>query len=302
MLDVLVTCVAYSKRPARFPQVRGYYLAQHLRRLGLRAEFRPLPLGPTRCEVLIWSDYQSPFERFERRLAGALSEVRADRLFCMLDYSLGERDHFSRAYSEWFAARGGVLCQGLESPLAPYEHWIGVGVDTDVVPTAGAAPDGVLFDLTGSSRRNVAARFDTDALPAIRHVLPDARLIGSGPPEASIVRAFDTWVPYDQPHSAYVAATLEGCFAVVTGGFESLGLLLAEAQVAGACVVSGAPDVKDWVVCPAAKVQFRRADRDSLVGALQEARRRDPGRIAGEARARFDYSAVARRTREAVGL
>src|SRR5439155_6325129 len=131
MLDVLVTCVAYSKRPAQFPQVRGYYLSQHLRRLGLRAGFRPLPLGPTRCEVLIWSDYQSPFERFERRLAGALSEVRADRLFCMLDYSLGERDHFSRAYSEWFAARGGVLCQGLESPLAPYEHWIGVGVDTD---------------------------------------------------------------------------------------------------------------------------------------------------------------------------
>jgi hypothetical protein len=59
-LDVLVTCRPHRGVPdlSLFPQVRGYYLAKHLRRSGLNAEFHPLPRPGLECEVLIWSEYE----------------------------------------------------------------------------------------------------------------------------------------------------------------------------------------------------------------------------------------------------
>src|SRR4051812_29746508 len=98
MLDVLVTCHPHAGEPSYFPEVRGFYLAKHLARSGLRAEFHSLPVPGAECRVLICSEYQCDLDWFERHLAAPLSEIRAERWFCLTEYSLGNRDHFSRAY------------------------------------------------------------------------------------------------------------------------------------------------------------------------------------------------------------
>lgn len=304
MLDVLVTCYPHSNTLALFPQVRGYYLAKHLARSGLRAEFRQLPLSSLACEVLICSEYQPPMDWFERNLAGPLGEIRSGRMFCLTDFSLaGWPHHFSRRYCEWFGARGGVLCHLTDGELLPYEHWIGVGVDADVVrPAPDGRRDHVLFDFPQSSSNDPTSSLDCAVLRAVRERMPGYRLVGSGPPDALTRDTFDDWLDYGQDHAAYVASAFSRAVAVVPGSGESLGLALAEAQVAGACVVSSAWQVKDAILVSEAAVSYSADDPRSLAEALVVASTRDWRRIRDSGRNRFDFGSVVARTRAAIGI
>lgn len=114
--------------------------------------------------------------------------------------------------------------------------------------------------------------------------------------------AFDEWVDYGQPHRRYVSRTLAGAFAFVPGSVESMGLSLAEAQVAGACVVSSQGQVSPSMLCAGAGVPYRQGDAGSIADAVVEARGRSREAIAAEARRRFDLDGVAARTRAAVLL
>ena len=193
MIDVLVTCFPHGDSVSLFPQVRGHYLARHLARAGLRAEFRQLPLPGFECKVLICSEYQSDMPLFERKLIGPFSEIRADRWFCLVDESLHDRrDHFSYDVCRWFASRGGVLCHMASGELEPYEHWIGLGVDFDVVrPAADGRRDHVLFDFPRSNIMDGAAGFDINTVDLVRQELPGYQLIGSGPADATVRHAFE---------------------------------------------------------------------------------------------------------------
>jgi hypothetical protein len=304
VLDVLVTCLPHGDEPVIFPQVRGYYLAKYLARSGLRAEFRQLPQPSAQCEVLICSEYQDSMEGFERRLSPYLAEIRADRLFCLSDYSLhGKHDHFSQGYCEWFGKRGGVLCHLPGDELEPYETWIGLGVDTDVIrPDARRPCDGVLFDFPRSNSEDASSDFDTDVVATLHHHLPGVRVAGSGPSDMSVKESFDDWVDYGQPHPAYVSAAFSGMFALVPGLGESMGLALAEAQVAGLCIVSSEGQVKDWVLCPEASVLYEPGEALALARALSTARSRNPRLVREQAAARFDFRDVVTRTRHAIGL
>jgi hypothetical protein len=114
--------------------------------------------------------------------------------------------------------------------------------------------------------------------------------------------AFDEWVEYGQPHPAYVDAAFSGMFALVPSLAESLGLTLAEAQVAGVCIISSEGQVKDWVLCPEATMFYASGEPLSLVEALSEARLRDPIVFREQAATRFDFRDVAAGTRHAIGL
>ena len=302
-LDVLVTCLPHTERLSMFPEVRGYYLAKHLARSGLRAEFRPLPVADVSCDVLICSEYQCEMDWFDRHLAAPLSRIDADRRFCLVDSSLyGRGDHFSREVCEWFGDRGGVLCHLADEHLEPYEHWIGIGVDAEVVrPAAEGRRDLVVFDFPHSNSEDPASTFDVSSLEAIRKRLPTLRLIGTGTADAPIRDAFDAWLTYGAPHPVYVAAAFSRATAVVPGCAESLGLALAEAQVAGACVVSSEFQVKRQILVPEAAVPYTAHDAGSLADALAIATTRDATRIRAAACSRFDFAAVAARTREAIG-
>ena len=81
-----------------------------------------------------------------------------------------------------------------------------------------------------------------------------------------------------------------------------MGLAMAEAQVAGACVVSRDGELKPEMLCTEAAVPYEYDDPSSLASALEGAKRRNPGRIAREARDRFDFAHVVARTRRAIGL
>ncbi len=305
MLDVLVTCLSPRTKIASFPQVRGYYLAEYLSRRGLRAVFRPLPLDGLECKVLISSEYQHDWELFDHTLRPLLEAVRAERYFCLVDYSLfGRPDHFSAEACRWFAARGGVLCHVVDGDaVEPYEHWIGVGVDTDVVsPAADARRDAVLFDFPRSDDDDTAARFDTGAVPLVRDGLPGVRVLGSGPSDAPIRDAFDGWVPYGQAHAAYARAAYGTAFALVPGASESMGLALAEAQMAGASVVYTGRQVRPALLVPGGSQRYEAGDAASLVAALAAARAADPAGIRRAAMVQFDYEAVAARVATAVGL
>jgi hypothetical protein len=302
-LDVLVTCHDHGDRLQIFPQVRGYYLAKHLARSGLRAEFRQLPAPGVASEVVIVSEYQHEMDWFGRYMEGPLAGIGADRMFCMIAFSLAARpDHFSRPYCEWFAARGGVLCHLTEGLLLPHERWIGLGVDLDVVPAGDGPRDEVVFDFPRSSRRDTASEFDPGVLDAIRARRPELRLVGSGPADAVVRDAFDTWVPYGQDHDAYVAAAFSRAVAFVPGWYESMGLPIAEAQVAGACVVSSEYQVRDEMLVPEAAIAYRSGDAGSLADALAEVGQRDAEVIRAQAVERFDFAAVVERTRAAIGL
>ena len=303
-LDVLVTCLPHSDSVNGFPLVRGHYLAKHLALAGLRAEFHLLPASGLSCDVLICSEYQCEMEWFERHLAAPLSMIRADRRFCLVDSSLyGRGDHFSREYCEWFGDRGGVLCHLDDDRLEPYEHWIGIGVDPDVVrPARDGRRDHVVFDFPRSNSDDPASRFDARTLTAVREALPMLRLVGTGTADAPIRDEFDLWLEYGVPHPVYVAAAFSRAVAVVPGCAESLGLALAEAQVAGACVVSSEFQVKDQILVPEAAVFYAAHDPRSLADALVAATARDAARIRDGACSRFDFAAVVARTCAAIGL
>ncbi len=302
-LDVLVTCFRHSDQVALFPMVRGNDLAVHLARSGLRAEFRTLPVGAVSCDVLICSEYQQTMDWFDARLAGPLGRIDAARMFCLADQSLGGRPDFSLEYCRWFAARGGVLCHAVDAHAERYEHWIGLGVDDRVVrPDPDGRRDHVLFDFPRSKSLNPAEDFDPSILAELRPQLPGWRLVGSGEPDAPIRDAFDGWIDYGTPHAEYVTAAFARAVAVVPGCEESLGLAIAEAQVAGACIVSSESQVRSEVLVPEAAVPYRAGDPRSLVDALLEAGRRDPEQIRRQASERFDYAAVVTRTRAAIGI
>jgi glycosyltransferase involved in cell wall biosynthesis len=304
MIDVLVTCFPHGDSVSLFPQVRGYYLARHLARAGLRAEFRQLPLPGLECEVLICSEYQCEMHWFERHLARPFGEIRADRWFCLVDESLhGRPDHFSNEVCRWFASRGGVLCHTADGELEPYEHWIGLGIDSDVVrPAADGQREHVLFDFPRSQTTDTAATFDVETLDVLRQQLPEHRLIGSGPADAIVRAAFDSWLEYGQPHARYVAAAFARALAVVPGCTESLGMAIAEAQVAGTCVVASADQVPGQLLVPEATVGYMAGDATSLARALRTAKDRDATRIREQARQRFNFADVVARTRAAIEL
>ncbi|MCU1451469.1 MAG: hypothetical protein JWP02_3639 [Acidimicrobiales bacterium] len=305
MIDVLVTCHPHDERIVSFPQVRGSYLAKHLERAGLRAQFRQLPASGVECEVLICCEYQCTMEWFDTHLAGPLAEIKADRMYCMAENSLsGSPEHFSRPYCEWFATRGGVLCHLLERTREPYEHWIGVGVDEDAVHPAsqGSQRDIVLFDLPRTSSEDAAATFDSQLLGTVRATLPRLRLVGSGPADSPLRSEFDDWVEYGQEHAAYVAAAFSGALAYVPGLEEGVGFAIAEAQVAGACVVWTGYQVHPQMRVPEADLRYETGSPGSFVEALRAAALRDPGRVCEQAGAVFSYAAVVKRTRRAIGL
>lgn len=305
MIDVLVTCHRYTKGVTSFPEVRGHYLAKHLARSGLTAEFRPLPVPVHQraCEVLICSEYQAPMTWFDRKLAAPLSEIRADRMFCMTDFSLyGRPNHFSLEYCRWFLQRGGLLVHRESADYIDGEHWIGLGVDSSVVrPSVDARRDRVLFDFPKSKSIDSAAQFDVKALKELRRRLPNHRFVGTGPSDARIRKKFDQWIPYGQDHRSYVTEAFARSFAVVPGCDETLGMAMAEAQVAGACVVSAECGPPDDVLVPEAAISCDR-DVDSMAAALTEASGRDARCIREAAMAKFDFAAVADRTRAAIGI
>lgn len=305
MLDVIVTCLPHSDEVTMFPQVRGYYLAKYLAHWGhLRAEFHPLPLPGAECRVLISSEYQAPAAYFEERLEPLLKDVQAERMYCAVTYSL-RRDptHFSRAQCEWFAERGGALVHLPAPEFEPYEHWIGIGVDRDVVgPEPGRERNRILFDFPRSGVEDAASQFDPAFVEAVRGQFPLLVLVGSGPVDSPLRALFDEWVPYGQPHAQYTRRALGGLIAFVPGWEETMGLSTAEAQVAGACIVHSRDQLPDFMLCPEADVRYQAGERDSLVEALAEACSRDATRISVEASVRFDYFAVSRRARRAIGL
>jgi hypothetical protein len=304
VLDVVVTCLPHEPELAIFPQVRGYYLAKHLARSGLRAEFRQLPQPELECTVLICSEYQQPIDAFDRDLRPSIEAVQAERKYCMTAFSLRqEPNHFSRAYCEWFGARGGVLVHLPNAELEPFERCIGLGVDREVVDLPrDVERNRILFDFPRSRDEDASAAFDRRMLDAARAAMAGCVFVGSGPGDSPIRDLFDDWVEYGQTHAAFTQACLREIVAFVPGWGESMGLQVAEAQVAGAAIVSTRYDVPDVMRCPHADIRYRADEPETLVEGLREARRRDHERIRAEAAARFDYFAVAKRTRKAIGV
>ena len=299
-LDVLVTCHPHAPTPQYFPQVRGFYLARHLARSGLRAQFRQLPVRGIKCEVLICSEYQSTAAWFERQIAGPLAEIRSSRAYCLTDAPVAGRSHFSSTHCEWFAQRGGILFQlPVVYRPADHEHFIGLGVDADVIRGQTVARCRRVR-LSRSGRRDTASSFDPAVAAAVRTRVPECRLVGTGPADAVVRPLFDEWVEYGQPHRRYVARAFRGAVAFVPGGGEAMGLSVAEAQVAGACVVASEGQVEAIDARSGAGVSYLRDDGDSLAEAILEARSRRRDAIAASARRRFDMSRVVVRTRAAV--
>lgn len=93
-----------------------------------------------------------------RPAPGPFSDIRADRMFCLADHSLfGRPNYFSSGYCDWFRARGGVLVHRPNLRFLEGEHWIGLGVDPNVVrPAADGVRNQVLFDFPMNKRRNTA--------------------------------------------------------------------------------------------------------------------------------------------------
>jgi hypothetical protein len=265
-----------------FPHVRGWVLADALRRAGADAEFRALPVAGA-WDVAICSDYQGDevwLGKLQRRMAG----LSARRFYCMADSGTPV---FSKPMIEWFAARGGVLVHLAERPLAPYEHYIGVGVAARHDPDASRTD--ILFDFPNSSSVEAWRQFDPHALDAVRRALPDLTVVGSGAADCPIRDHFDRWVAYGLPHAEYVA-TFTGCVAFVAGCRESMGQAAAEAQVAGACIAGPPGRIKAEMLVPAADA----CDAD-LVAGLLRARAADHTAIARDAAARFSAAAMAER-------
>jgi hypothetical protein len=304
MLDALVCCLRHDGHPplSCFPQVRGVYLAKHLARTGLRAAFEPLPCRSRRARVLICSEYQGDADWLAFLLRRGLDDIHADRLYCLTEFSLGGREHESKAMTEWFGARGGVLCHLADRAMESYERHIGVGVDLDVVRfDPEATRNTIVFDFPVSSTVDQwRTKFDLDLVDRIRARYPGSRVVGTGEAHSPLRSHFDRWIPYRTPHPEYVKATFGGCAAFVPGHVESMGLAACEAQVAGACIVYRPGYVKAEVLCNSADLPF--TNEDELIAALGSALASNGASIAHEAAERFDYRRVAMRAKEATGL
>lgn len=268
-----------------FPHTRGQAVVDGLRRLGHAAEFRPLPVEG-QWDAAICSDYEGDqpwLDDLQRRMTG----LSATRLFCLADY--GTTGSASAVMAEWFARGGGVLCHLRCRPLAAYEHHIGLGVGDDVRFDPARRRDAVFFDVRRSGTLDDAASFAPETLAAVRRALPSHRLLGSGHADSRIRDHFDEWIAYGTPHAEYVAH-FAACIAFVPGGHETLGLAVAEAQVAGAAIVSRPRHIHAEMLVPAATV----IDDDPVRGILRAATC-DSRQIAAEAAERFCARAMAER-------
>ena len=291
-MRILVFSRAHAQFPwmSTFPHVRGHILATHLRQLGEDADFRTLPVAG-HYDVAICSDYQGDarwMASLEREMAG----LTARRMFCMADS--GRMHHFSTPMLDWFARRGGVLCHLRHGDLAPQEHYIGVGVDAAVRPDPPPARGAVFFDFPRSQRNDASLRFAPERLAAVRRAHPHCRLIGSGPTDSAIQGHFDEWIGYGVPHDEYVR-TFARCFAFVPGGQESMGLAVAEAQMAGAAIVVPVGWIRTEMLVPAAAI----IDADPVRG-IERAMLCDAEQIAREAAEQFSAIAMASRVMAAI--
>lgn len=265
-----------------FPHVRGRVLAEALARAGAEAEFRVLPVAGA-WDVAICSEYEGDAV-WLGKLQRDMVRLSAQRLYCMID---GSPSEFSRPMIDWFAARGGVLVHLSERPLRANQHHVGVGVG-DVRCDPSAVRSEVFFDFPqGGARRGWAhERADVEA---VRAALPAVTLVGSGAVDAPQREWFDRWVTYGVPHPEYVAAFTR-CVAFVPGCRESMGLAVAEAQVAGACIAGRPGLVSAEMLVPAADA----VDAD-LVAGVRRAIAADHAAIARQAAARFSADVLARR-------
>lgn len=294
-MRVLVFTLRHSQFPwmSMFPHVRGHVLAKFLTRQGVEAEYRTLPVEGD-YDVAICADYQGD-ARWLGVLTARMSGLRAARWFCLADY--GTTDKPYAVMAEWFAARGGVLCHLDCRPLAAFEHHVGLGVDDTVRFDSRTPREVVLFDFPRSQRVDPAAAFARATLDAVRAAHPGRRLVGTGPADAPIRDWFDAWIPYGQPHDEYVRV-FAGCAAFVPGCKESLGFAVAEAQVAGAAVVTPAAGrIKPEMLVPAADIR----DPD-LPRAIACALATDGAAIAAAARDRFCPDRMARRVLAAISV
>ncbi len=301
MLDVLVTCNPRPKRPwlSVFPQVRGFYLAKYLRRSGLKAEFLPLSCPGRECRVLVFSEYESHFDRFRQEMEPLLSQVRAERMFCMAAIAASP-GHYSTEVREWFGRRGGgALCHLLARPMGPNEQYIGVGVDREVMPPPTSNKDTVVFDFRASKTTISWDRFDPKTVDEVRRALPAIRLIASGPPSFPYKEAFDGWWEYGKSHPEYVRVFERG-FAFIPWGKESMGMSVAEAQVSGASIISADQEVFPEMLV--SHVPYLRGNDADLIQAIALARQTDPVSTSNDALVRFDYQRVVQRTRDTIGL
>jgi hypothetical protein len=265
-----------------FPHVRGHVLAEALRRAGVEAAFRTLPVEGA-WDVAICTEYEGDAVWLGKLQAGMVG-LSARRFYCMID---GGPHEFSQPMIDWFAARGGVLVHLALRPLRDREHLVGVAV-SDVRCDPSAARRDVFFDFPQNGSRRVWA-IDRADVDAVRAALPRLALVGSGTADSPQREWFDRWVTYGVPHPEYVAGFTR-CVAFVPGCRESMGLAIAEAQVAGACI-AGRPDlVKPGMLLPAADA----VDADLVVG-LRRAMAADHAAIAREAAAHFSADAQARR-------
>src|SRR5262245_6744358 len=183
MLDVLVCCLAHGGRPplSCYPQVRGYYLAKHLTRIALSVEFRSFPCPELKCRVLICSEYQGDAE-WLALLQQYILPIPAEKLYCLTDFGLAGRDYFSKPMTQWFGKRGGVLCHLSSSLLEPYEKFIGIGVDSEVVKfDPWIKRDTFLFDFPASaSMKSWRDYCRLDVFLEARARLPNYRFLGAG--------------------------------------------------------------------------------------------------------------------------
>lgn len=303
-LNVLVTCRPHTTSAALslFPQVRGYYLAKHLRQSGLAAEFLPMPQPGIAAEVLIWSEYESEIGYFRQHFEPLLRQVQARRMFCMSAIG-APPGFFSAEVGRWFGSadggKGGVLCHFSVWKLRSYEHLIGLGVDLDAMPEPAARRDAVIFDFPMAKGSISWEHFDPDALAEVRRRLPGKRLVASGPGEFPYRDRFDEWWQYGRPHAEY-AQVCQHAFAFVPGWRETMGLPIAEAQVCGASIVCDDREILPQMTV--SRFSYSRGNHAQLAEALVEASEADPLVIAQAARDRFDFAAVVRRARHAIGF
>jgi glycosyltransferase involved in cell wall biosynthesis len=150
--------------------------------------------------------------------------------------------------------------------------------------------------------KDPAATFDSEWVEVLRRRSPSYRIVGTGRPDAPIRHLFDDWVPYGLRHPAYVARLYRRAFALVVGWHETMGVGIAEAQVAGACVLSTEGRVRPCMLCRDAGIYYDADDPHSLAAAVDEAAGRDPALIRRRACRKFDFARVAERTRTAIGL
>jgi hypothetical protein len=226
--------------------------------------------------VLICSDYEGGADWLEGFMPDLLA-VKAKRLYCMADASLRDPDHEAKPMHNWFKARGGVLVHLSWNSLKTHEHLTGLGVDTEVVQHRPEEMRNVIaFDFPSSQQIQAWKHFRPELLERLRDLLPSCRFVGSGPEDAPIKGHFDTWVPYGQEHSSYVRL-FRGCAAFLPGCPESMGLAVAEAQVAGACIVSPGY-IHEELICSAANKTYSGGD-ETFLQALKESLTQDPKQI-----------------------